>query len=578
MDISKKWRKKKLFPCSYAFIEEKVVSDNSNFSYSLSYLNRREDQYRNYRWGPTRTTPVFRLDWRIGAENCSVAKQNTSNYACQNNSMCVEVDAAANIQGYHCQCLQGYQGNPYLFPAGCQDINECDVVNPPCTLTSNCINNPGNFSCECPKGYYGDGTATGFGCRRLPASRNNIALGLVGLGSGIGCLLLLAICFWLRKKYITRKERILREKFFKRNGGLLLQQKTNDGTIRKTKHFPGKELEKATDHYNESRILGQGGQGIVYKGMLSDGKLVAIKKLKQVDEDQLEQFINEVVILSQVDHRNVVKLLGCCLENEVPLLLYEFVPHGTLFNLIHDHDAQFPVSWNMRLKIAADIAGALAYLHFSASVPIYHRDIKSSNILIGEKFIVKVSDFGTSKLVEVDKTHLTTLVKGTFGYLDPEYFQSGQFTDKSDVYSFGVVLVELLSGQKPISSKQSEEEKSLATRFLASMEQNNPYNILDPLVIEQSLKEEVIEVMRIAQRCLNSKGKMRPSMKEVAIELANYSRIAQTSSTTKDEVEDARAYEAKPMMISDNEYTWTTSGESEFLSTSDTHPFMFEMV
>lgn len=427
MNISKKWRKKKLFPCSYAFIEEKVVSDDSKFSYPLSYLNRRQ-QYRNYTWGPTTKIPACRLDWRIGAENCSVAQQNSNTYACQNNSKCVQVDAAANIQGYHCQCLPGYQGNPYLVP-GCHDINECDdLVNPPCTSTSNCINNPGSFSCSCPEGYYGDGTATGFGCilvPRLPVvkSKNNIA---IGLGSGTGCLLLLPIWFWLRKKFIARKERILREKFFKRNGGLLLQQKTNEGTIRKTKHFHAKELEKATDHYNESRILGQGGQGIVYKGMLSDGKLVAIKKLKQVDEDQLEQFINEVVILSQVDHRNVVKLLGCCLESEVPLLLYEYVPHGTLFNLIHDHDAQFPVSWNMRLKIAADIAGALAYLHFSTTIPIYHRDIKSSNILIGEKFIVKVSDFGTSKSVEVDKTHLTTLVKGTFGYLDPKYFRSGQ--------------------------------------------------------------------------------------------------------------------------------------------------------
>ncbi|KAH6758254.1 Wall-associated kinase family protein [Perilla frutescens var. frutescens] len=369
---------------------------------------------------------------------------------------------------------------------------------------------------------------------------------------------------------------MLKEKFFKQNGGLLLQQKANEGTIRKTKHFPPKELDKATDHFNENRILGQGGQGTVYKGMLTDGKIVAIKKSKKVNEHRLEQFVNEIVILSQVDHRNVVKLLGCCLEDEVPLLVYEFVPNGTLFNLIHDPDNQFPTTWNMRLKIAADIADALAYLHYSSCIPIYHRDIKSSNILLGEKYVVKVSDFGISKSVEEDKTHLTTLVKGSFGYLDPEYLQSGQFTDKSDVYSFGVVLVELLSGQRPISSETTQDGKNLAARFLESMEEQILDSILDPLVKEQGQKEEVIKVARLAQRCLNLKGKRRPTMKEVATELANYSSIAQISSNVEDESDGA--YETKPMSISDSQYTWTTSGISEISSSSDTHPFMSDTV
>ncbi|KAH6781364.1 Wall-associated kinase family protein [Perilla frutescens var. frutescens] len=334
-----------------------------------------------------------------------------------------------------------------------------------------------------------------------------------------------------------------------------------------------KELEKATDQFNKSRILGLGGKGIVYKGMLSDGVIVAIKKLKQVDDGHLEQFINEIVILSQVDHRNVIKLLGCCLEQEVPLLVYEFVPNGTLSNLIHDPDNTFPVSWNMRLKIGADIARALAYLHYSTSIPIYHRDIKSSNILIGEKFIVKVSDFGISKSVEAEKTHITTLVKGTGGYLDPEYYKSGQFTDKSDVYSFGVILVELLTGQRP--EKRTQDEKILAMQFLASMEERTLDCILDPLVKEQGQKAEVMAVARLAQRCLNSMGKMRTTMNDVATELANYRNIAQMSSTLEDESEEAKAYLAKPMMISDTQYTWTTS---EISSSSDTHPFRSETV
>ncbi|MFQ6668134.1 hypothetical protein Gotur_033897 [Gossypium turneri] len=166
---------------------------------------------------------------------------------------------------------------------------------------------------------------------------------------------------------------------------------------------------------------------MVYKGMLSDGRIVAVKKSKTINEGYLEQFINEIFILSQIDHRNIVKLLGCCLDTE-------------------------PRSWDIRLRPAAKVASAISYLHSSASIPIYHRDIKSSHLLLDEKFQAKVSDFGTSRSISINQTHLKTQVLGTFGYLDPEYFQSSQFTEKSDVYSFGVVIVELLMRKKVIST------------------------------------------------------------------------------------------------------------------------------
>ncbi|CAL5346690.1 unnamed protein product [Camellia sinensis] len=312
-----------------------------------------------------------------------------------------------------------------------------------------------------------------------------------------------------------------KEKFFKRNGGFLLQQEvsSNDGSVEKTKVFNSEELEKATDHYNEDRILGQGGQGTVYKGMLSDGKIVAVKRSKVVDEGKIEQFINEVVILSQINHRNIVKLLGCCLETDVPLLVYEFVLKGTLFQYIHDSNEEFPLSWDMRFRIAIEVAGALSHLHYAASIPIYHRDIKSTNILLDEKYKAKVSDFGTSRSVVVNQTHLTTLVQGTFGYLDPEDFKSSQFTDKSDVYSFGVVIVEILTGQKPISSTRSQESRSLVTHFMESMEENHLLEILDPRILKEGQREEMIAVAHLARRCLNLNGKKRPTMKDVLVEL-----------------------------------------------------------
>lgn len=368
----------------------------------------------------------------------------------------------------------------------------------------------------------------------MTKTNHHAIINFAGVFISIGVLFLIAASFAVYKLVKRRRNKRIRDKFFKRNGGLLLQQQlsADDSVIKRTRIFKENELAKASDQFSEDRILGRGGQGTVYKGMLTDGKIVAIKRSMKVDESQLEPFINEVVILSQVNHRNVVKLLGCCLETEVPLLVYEFIPNGTLSSLIHNHiDDEFPFTWNFRLRIAGEIAEALAYLHSAISIPIYHRDIKSSNILLDEKYIAKVSDFGTSRSIGADKTHLTTLVKGTFGYLDPEYFQSSQFTEKSDVYSFGVVLVELLTRKKPISSSESEEDGNLnlATSFSTMMDENRLDSILDCQLLDESIKEEVISVAKLAQRCLDSNGKNRPTMKEVAIELENIRRAANGS-------------------------------------------------
>ncbi|GJR00880.1 kinase RLK-Pelle-WAK family protein [Tanacetum coccineum] len=344
---------------------------------------------------------------------------------------------------------------------------------------------------------------------------------ILGVSISMGVLFLAALTYILYKLIKKTKERRRRKRFFKRNGGLLLkqQEETDPSLVDQTILFTSRQLEKATDNFNENRVLGRGGQGTVYKGMLVDGRIVAVKKSKIVDESQLEQFINEVVILSQVNHRNVVKLLGCCLETDVPLLVSEFIPNGTLYDRIHCETDEDPMSLNMRLQIATEVAGALAYLHSATSIPVYHRDIKTTNILLDDKYRAKVSDFGTSKFVSIDQTHLTTLVKGTFGYLDPEYFQSSQFTEKSDVYSFGVVLVELLTGERPISLTRFGENRSLAAHFMLAMEEGRVMSIFDAMVIREGTSDELLAIANLAMRCLNFNGKNRPTMKEVAVEL-----------------------------------------------------------
>ena len=301
---------------------------------------------------------------------------------------------------------------------------------------------------------------------------------------------------------------------------MLQQLSTREDTSQAAQIFTEEELKKATKNYDQSLIIGIGGFGTVYKGVLPDNKIVAVKKSKIIDANQIEQFINEVVVLTQINHRNVVKLLGCCLETEVPSLVYEFVRNGTLFDFIQStKDKTNNPTWKTRLRIAAETAGALSYLHSAASIPIIHRDVKSTNILLDDNYTAKVSDFGASRLVPLDQTEIATMVQGTLGYLDPEYMQTHQLTEKSDVYSFGVVLAELLTGDKPLSFNRPEETVSLALHLLSCLEQDKLFEAIQVGIWDDDNKKEIKEVAILAARCLRLRGDERPSMREVAMEL-----------------------------------------------------------
>ena len=341
------------------------------------------------------------------------------------------------------------------------------------------------------------------------------------VGIGVGLLVLLVGGSWIYWGLKKRKLIQLKEKFFQQNGGILLQQKLSNhqGSVETAKIYSAEELEKATNNYNVSRVLGQGGYGTVYRGILPDNKVIAIKKSKIGSQRQVEQFINEITVLTQIIHRNVVKLLGCCLETEVPLLVYEFITNGTLSDHIHDKGQSFFLSWEKRLKIAAETAGALAYLHSATSVPIIHRDVKTANILLDDDFTAKVSDFGASRLIPHDQTELNTLVQGTFGYMDPEYFHTSQLTEKSDVYSFGVVLAELLTGRMALSFNVLESERNLAKYFVSAVNDDRLFQILEDHIVNEGNIKLLKEVANIAKSCLSLRGEDRPSMKEVAMEL-----------------------------------------------------------
>ncbi|XP_016451332.1 wall-associated receptor kinase 2-like [Nicotiana tabacum] len=502
-------------PCGYAFLGEasrfefRGVQDLSDVNFVKKIMDN---------------VPIV-LDWAIGNLTC-VEAQKRNDYACLENSRCVDSDTG--LGGYRCNCNSGYQGNPYIG-SGCLDIDECADPNANSCETI-CINTPGSYNCSCPEGYTGDGKKNGRGCI-APSSNSEFPWIKFSVGMGVGFMSLVVGTTWLYFSIKKRKLIKLREKFFQQNGGLLLKQRisSDEGGVEATKIFTAEELKKATNNYANDRILGRGGNGIVYKGILPDNRIVAIKKSKFVDEDQVEQFINEVLILTQVNHRNVVRLFGCCLEAAVPLLVYEYVSHGTLYEHIHNQNGAPWLSWQNRLRVATETASALAYLHSSAAMPIIHRDVKSANLLLDDVYTAKVADFGASRLIPLDQTHLATLVQGTLGYLDPEYFRTSQLTEKSDVYSFGVVLAELLTGMKPISRDRNDEDKNLAEYFVLSMRKNQLFQILDRRVVREGSLEQLQKVAELVKSCLHLHGENRPTMKEVAMELESLRKFTKNN-------------------------------------------------
>jgi serine/threonine protein kinase len=342
-------------------------------------------------------------------------------------------------------------------------------------------------------------------------------MGLLVSGGSILFLLAISTPFLTRK---IKKRRVKRRKhvFFKKNHGLLLQQLISQNTdFGERMIITLGELEKATNNFDKAREVGKGGHGVVFKGILNL-QVVAIKKSKIVIQREIDEFINEVAILSQVNHRNVVKLLGCCLEAEVPLLVYEFISNGTLYNHLHS-EGPISLSWTDRLRILLEVARAVSYLHSATLMPIYHRDIKSSNILLDEHLTAKVSDFGASRYIPIDKTGVTTAVQGTIGYLDPEYYYTGRLTDKSDVFSFGVLIVELVTRKKPFIYR-SDDGAGLISRFVSLSSEGNLAELVDPQVMDGEYGE-VQEIAALAVMCTKLKGEERPTMREVEMALEN---------------------------------------------------------
>ena len=316
-----------------------------------------------------------------------------------------------------------------------------------------------------------------------------------------------------------------KDEYFIRNGAILLEKQIscNQGRdIEPIRVFSAKDIQQAQNKYNPNLILNSE-IATVYKGILDD-RQVAIKVEGPLNLWSIEKTINfvlnEVTIKQLISHKNVVRLFGCCLETEIPILVSEFYPKNTVFSHLHGQGIEVtcPISWLDHVRIATETSYALCFMHCGRSRPIVHLDVKSSSILLNESFTAKLANFGSAVSIAPGEDYFQgNSVVGTFGYVDPEYQETLRVTEKCDVYSFGVILVEFLTGRNP--SVIFRRCTNLVDDFVLSMEKNCVLQIVDNIVLSQGSNEDIQAFTELAMRCIKKKGDKRPTMREVTIEL-----------------------------------------------------------
>ncbi|CAI9093286.1 OLC1v1028753C1 [Oldenlandia corymbosa var. corymbosa] len=359
------------------------------------------------------------------------------------------------------------------------------------------------------------------------------------LGISVGLLTFLFVLFMgsiLVLQYIRTKKRYKKFNDIDKGATSSLRTSTKPSTnysiaIRGTSlmdegvacYIPLSEIEEATSGF--SRKIGQGSFGPVYYGKMKDGKEVAVKIMADSSSHGARQFVTEVALLSRIHHRNLVPLIGYCEEEHQRMLIYEYMHNGTLRDHIIGTNTEKHLDWLTRLRIAEDAAKGLEYLHTGCNPTIIHRDVKTNNILLDHNMRAKVSDFGLSRQAEEDITHISSVARGTIGYLDPEYYANQQLTEKSDVYSFGVVLLELISGRRPVFFEEYGSEWSIVHWARSLIRKGDVISIIDPTLAGKVKMESVWRMAEVAIQCVEQHSSGRPRMQEIILAIQEAAKI-----------------------------------------------------
>ncbi|XP_043690363.1 cold-responsive protein kinase 1-like [Telopea speciosissima] len=285
--------------------------------------------------------------------------------------------------------------------------------------------------------------------------------------------------------------------------------------IQKVKQYTYRELKNATEDFSHENKIGEGGFGCVYKGKLRDGNVVAIKVLSAESKQGVREFLTEIEVISYVEHENLVKLYGCCVEGTHRILVYGYLENNSLAQTLLGGHSRMHFDWRTRYKICIGVARGLAFLHEEVRPHIVHRDIKASNILLDKDLNPKISDFGLAKLIPSNMTHVSTRVAGTIGYLAPEYAIRGQLTRKADIYSFGVLLLEIVTGRCNNNSRLPVEEQYLLERTWVLHERKELVGLVDTSLDGIFDAEEACRILKIGLLCTQDAPKLRPSMSTV---------------------------------------------------------------
>ncbi|KAL4587712.1 hypothetical protein LXL04_000586 [Taraxacum kok-saghyz] len=320
-----------------------------------------------------------------------------------------------------------------------------------------------------------------------------------------------------------------------------------------TGYYSLRQIKAATHNFDTKNKIGEGGFGPVYKGVLQDGSTIAVKQLSSKSKQGNREFVTEIGMISALQHPNLVKLYGCCIEGNQLLLIYEYLENNSLARaLFGKEDQRLNLDWKIRQKICTQVAKGLTYLHEESRLKIVHRDIKATNVLLDKDLNAKISDFGLAKLDEEDNTHISTRIAGTIGYMAPEYAMRGYLTDKADVYSFGIVALEIVSGKSNTNYRPKEEFVYLLDWAYVLQEQGNLLELVDPILGSHYPKEEAMRMLNVALLCTNPSPTLRPAMSAV-VKMLDGQIPVQPALVKRSGMDDAMRFRAFELISQDSQ-------------------------